>query len=374
VNDNKRWVADVLVLWFVVACSARSSLNRQTGVGVSGIGVEDAVAAASVGICVAVAGGADSAGVVSGSAVGVGVGVAAVGVAIGGVNIEGVGGVDKADGVVGNVFVAVANGVGVEGVGRVDDAGGSVGIAVCGDADSAGIANLACVAVAVAVEGVSVEDAVTVKSVRALADAATLSNVVEGTCDVDDASGVVRVTLALPASDGVSVVIAEMRGDVGSEVGTAGGGSADAGSIVMAAVDTEGVGCVGIAISVVGVALAVAVGGCIGIEGAGIDDGVASVVVAAGVAVGGVGVVDIGVAAGCIGAVVAEMQVLRGAGDVGGIGLSVAGVKGVCHRLPPFLPNLFLPLLYLTPGRSFHAYLIYRWTVLTFSRDFHMLP
>jgi len=207
--------------------------------------------------------------------------------------------------------------------------GGSVGIAVCGDADSAGIADLACVAVAVAVKGVSVEDAVAVKSVRVLADAATLGDIVEGTCDVDDASGVVRVAFALPAGDRVGVVIAEMWGDVGSEVGTAGGGSADAGGVVVAAVDTEGVGCVSVAVSVVGVALAVAVGGCIGIEGAGIDDGVASIVVAAGVAVGGVGVINVGVAAGCIGAVVAEMWVLRGAGDVRGIGLSVARVKGV---------------------------------------------
>ena len=329
-NDDKRRVADTLVLWFVVARGAGSGLNRRTGVGVGGVSVEDAVTAAGVGICVAIAGGADGAGVVSGSAVGVGVGVAAVGIAIGGVGVEGVGGVDEAGGVVGNVFVAVADGVSVEGAGRVDDAGGGVGIAVCSDADGAGIADLACVAVAVAVEGVSVEDAVAVKSVRALADAATLGDIVEGTCDVDDASSVVRVALALPAGDGVSVVIAEMQGDVSSEVGTAGGGSADAGGIVVAAVDTEGVGCISVAVSVVGVALAIAVGGCVGIEGAGIDDGVAGVVVAAGVAVGSVGVVDVGVAAGCISAVVAEMWVLRGAGDVGGIGLSVAGVEGVC--------------------------------------------
>ena len=45
-----------------------------------------------------------------------------------------------------------------------------------------------------------------------------------------------------------------------------------------------------------------------------------------------------------------------------------------CHRLPLFLPNHFLPFLYSTPGRSPHAYLIYLWTVLAFSRDFHMLP
>jgi len=46
-----------------------------------------------------------------------------------------------------------------------------------------------------------------------------------------------------------------------------------------------------------------------------------------------------------------------------------------CHGLPLFLPNLFLPILYLTPDRSFPiAYINYLWTVLAFSRDFHMLP
>jgi len=55
---------------------------------------------------------------------------------------------------------------------------------------------------------------------------------------------------------------------------------------------------------------------------------------------------------------------------------SLNGVESVfmCHGLPPFLPNLFLPLSYLTPDRSFHAYLIYLWTVLAFSRGFHKVP
>jgi len=45
-----------------------------------------------------------------------------------------------------------------------------------------------------------------------------------------------------------------------------------------------------------------------------------------------------------------------------------------CHRLPPSLPNLSLPFSYSIPDRSFLAYLIYLWTVLVFSRDFHTIP
>ena len=58
-NDDERRVADALVLWFIVVRSTGSGLNRWTGIGVGGVGVEDAVAAAGVGICIAVAGGAD---------------------------------------------------------------------------------------------------------------------------------------------------------------------------------------------------------------------------------------------------------------------------------------------------------------------------
>ena len=47
--------------------------------------------------------------------------------------------------------------------------------------------------------------------------------------------------------------------------------------------------------------------------------------------------------------------------------------QALCHGLPLLLPNLFFPFLYLTLGRSPHAYLIYLWTVLAFSRDFHTL-
>jgi len=45
-----------------------------------------------------------------------------------------------------------------------------------------------------------------------------------------------------------------------------------------------------------------------------------------------------------------------------------------CHGLPPFLPNLFFLFVYLTPDRFSLAYLNYLWTVLAFSRDFHMIP
>jgi len=43
-------------------------------------------------------------------------------------------------------------------------------------------------------------------------------------------------------------------------------------------------------------------------------------------------------------------------------------------RTASFLPNLSFPLLYLTPDRPSPAYLIYLWTVLVFSRDFHTIP
>jgi len=46
----------------------------------------------------------------------------------------------------------------------------------------------------------------------------------------------------------------------------------------------------------------------------------------------------------------------------------------ICHRLPLFLPNSFFPFSYLTPDHLPHAYITYLWTVLAFSRDFHMIP
>ena len=39
-----------------------------------------------------------------------------------------------------------------------------------------------------------------------------------------------------------------------------------------------------------------------------------------------------------------------------------------------FLSNPFFPLSYLTPNCPSPAYLSYLWTVLVFSRDFHMIP
>ena len=163
-NDDKRWVVDALVLWFVVVRSAGSGLNRRTGIGVSGVGVEDAVAAAGVGVCVAVAGGADGAGVggtnradiVSGPSFAVAVGD----VGVGGVGVEGasdvkdVGSLDGAAAADAKVIVSIStDGVDVESIGVF--AGAAVGndIAGMGGTDSANIADVVCVVVAVVFSG-----------------------------------------------------------------------------------------------------------------------------------------------------------------------------------------------------------------------------
>jgi len=213
--------AGALMLRFVIACGSGRGANVRSGVSAADVG---------------------------------GVGESAVAVAIRDVDVEGVGDVNEAGGVVGVALaLAAGDGVGVEGVGDVDEAD-------------------VVVEVVVAVAGVGVGG---VEGARAFAGDGAV-------CDVDEAGDIVCSVLVAVAIGGV----AEVRGGVGTEVGTAGG---------------EGAGGDGNAGGGVGVAVT-----C-GAVGVGAEQA------------GGV----------CVDVIVVEIQGRQGAGDIRGVGLSVIGVEGV---------------------------------------------